>query len=554
MAIPCDLSPLLFLLFFSFNHLIHHSSASYSIGVNYGTVADNLPLPSQVATFVKTQTTIDRVKIFDANPDILRAFSNSGIYVTVTVGNGDVPSLAKLPAAQSWVASNIVPFYPQTKINRIAVGNEILATSDKSLIAHLLPAMKALKQALDLANVTGVQVSTPHSLGILSASEPPSSGRFRRGYDRAIFASILEYHRQTKSPFLINPYPFFGFTARTLNYALFRPNGGVFDNVTGFNYTNMFDAQLDAVYSAMKKLGYEDVDIVVAETGWPSVGDPNQPDVNLENALSYNGNLVKHVNSGKGTPLMPNRTFETYLFSLFNENLKPITSERNFGLFKPDLTPVYDVGILRNKQAMAPSPVTAQGPTPTPATAQGPTPATAQPTPATAQGPTPTPATAQGPTPTPATAQGPTPTPATAQGPTPAGDSGRKWCVPKTNATDEALQANIDYVCSKGVDCKSIQEGGPCFNPNTVRSHASYAMNAYYQAFGRHDIDCDFNHSGVLTASDPSYQTCTYPFQDLNRKLEQSVAGGSMNCLTMTRLFVSLASLTIGIQFFSSLI
>ncbi|KAG2673477.1 hypothetical protein I3760_13G092600 [Carya illinoinensis] len=350
MAIPFDLFPLLFLFYFSLNHLIHHSSASYSIGVNYGTVADNLPSPSQVATFLKTQTTIDRVKIFDANPDILRAFSNSSIYVTVTVGNGDVPSLAKLPAAQSWVASNIVPFYPQTKINRIAVGNEILATSDKSLIAHLLPAMKTLKQALDLANVTGVQVSTPHSLGILSASEPPSSGRFRRGYDRAIFAPILEYHRQTKSPFLINPYPFFGFTARTLNYALFRPNGGVFDNVTGFNYTNMFDAQLDAIYSAMKKLGYEDVDIVVAETGWPSVGDPNQPDVNLENALSYNGNLVKLVNSGKGTPLMPNRTFETYLFSLFNENLKPSTSERNFGLFNPDLTPVYNVGILRNEQ------------------------------------------------------------------------------------------------------------------------------------------------------------------------------------------------------------
>jgi hypothetical protein len=344
----------LLLLFFlvSVHRLIQRSSAAYSIGVNYGTVADNLPPPSQVATFLKTKTTIDRIKIFDANPDILRAFSNTGISVTVTVGNGDVPSLAKLPAAQSWVANNILPFHPGTKFNRIAVGNEILATSDKSLIAHPLPAMKALKSALELANITDIQVSTPHSLGILSSSEPPSSGRFRRGYDRAIFAPILDFHNQTKSPFLINPYPFFGFTAKTLNYALFRPNGGVFDNVTGLNYTNMYDAQLDAVYSAMKKLGYEDVDIVVAETGWPSAGDPTQPEVNLQNALSYNGNLVKHVNSGKGTPLMPNRTFETYIFSLFNENLKPSTSERNFGLFKPDLTPVYDVGILRIDQVI----------------------------------------------------------------------------------------------------------------------------------------------------------------------------------------------------------
>lgn len=339
-------SPLLPLFLFL---LLRFSSAAYSIGVNYGTVADNLPPPSQVAAFLKSQTSIDRVKIFDANPDILRAFAGTGIAVTVSVANGDIPPLAKLPAAQSWIASNILPFHPKTVIDHIAVGNEILATSDKNLIAHLLPAMKALHSALKLANISDIKVSTPHSLGILAASEPPSTGRFRRGYDRAIFAPILEFHRQTKTPFMVNPYPFFGFRPATLNYALFKPSAGVFDNATGKHYTNMFDAQLDAVHSAMKKVGYSDVDIVVAETGWPSAGDPNQPGVGLENAISYNRNLVKHVNSGKGTPLMPNRTFETYVFSLFNENLKPSTSERNYGLFKPDLTPVYDVGILRKQ-------------------------------------------------------------------------------------------------------------------------------------------------------------------------------------------------------------
>ncbi|KAI6686808.1 hypothetical protein NL676_032721 [Syzygium grande] len=148
----------------------HLSRAAYPIGVNYGTIADNLPPPSQVAKFLKTKTTIDRVKLFDANHDMLRAFAGTGIAVAVSVDNGDILSLSKLPAAQSWVATNILPFYPQTLINRIAIGNEILATSDKTLIAHLLPAMKALHSALQLANVTNVQVTTPNSLGILASS------------------------------------------------------------------------------------------------------------------------------------------------------------------------------------------------------------------------------------------------------------------------------------------------------------------------------------------------------------------------------------------------
>ncbi|CAN0864396.1 Glucan endo-1,3-beta-glucosidase, partial [Linum grandiflorum] len=68
--------------------------AAYSIGINYGTQANNLPPPSQVATFLKSHTTIDRVKIFDANPDILRAFADTGISVTVTIANANVPSQA----------------------------------------------------------------------------------------------------------------------------------------------------------------------------------------------------------------------------------------------------------------------------------------------------------------------------------------------------------------------------------------------------------------------------------------------------------------------------
>ncbi|CAN6472191.1 unnamed protein product [Victoria cruziana] len=421
------------------------------VGVNYGTVADNLPPPRQVAEFLQSRTSIDRVKLFGSDPTQIQAFAGTGIAVTVAVANGEVLSLVKAAGAAQWVAAHVSPFVPATNITRISVGNEILATADKNLIAHLLPAMRSLHNALSSAGLSHIQVSTPHSLGILSVSQPPSSGRFRRGYDRVIFAPMLEFLRSIGSPFMVNPYPYFGYTPATLNYAIFQPNAGIYDPATGHNYTNMFDGQMDAVYSAMKRLGYGEVEIVVAETGWPSAGDPGQVGVSIEAAQSYNGNLIRHVMSGKGTPLMPGRRFETFIFSLFNENLKPgPTAERNFGLFRSDFSPVYNVGVLLDQSGDA-SPAA----------------------------------------------------------PAPSSE-GKKWCVSKANVDGGVLQNNIDYVCSTGIDCSPIQPGGACFQPSTVRSHAAYAMNAYYQSAGRHDFNCDFAGTGVITTTDPSYGNCVY--------------------------------------------
>ncbi|CAN6442631.1 unnamed protein product [Victoria cruziana] len=426
------------------------ASAAPHIGVNYGTLGDNLPPPAQVAQFLRTRTTIDRVKLFGSDPALIRAFAGTGIAVTISVANDQIIPLTHANFAARWVAEHVSPFVPHTNVNRISVGNEILASNDKVLIANLVPAMRSLHAALSAARLGQIQVSTPQSLGILSVSEPPSAGRFRRGYDRAIFAPMLEFLRSTRSPFTVNPYPYFGYNPTTLDYALFRRNAGVRDAFTGHVYRNMFDAQLDAVYSAMKRLGYGDVEIVVGETGWPTQAEPGQAGVSVRAAQTYNRNLIHHVTSGLGTPLMPGRRFETFIFALFNENQKPgPTAERNFGLFQPDFTPVYDAGIMLGQAGGR---------------------ASALPGPAT----------------------------------------GKKWCVPVQNADENALQANINYVCSSGVDCTPIQPGGACFQPATVRSHAAYAMNAYYQRSGRHDYNCDFAHTGLITNADPSYGSCAY--------------------------------------------
>lgn len=65
-----------------------------------------------------------------------------------------------------------------------------------------------------------------------------------------------------------------------------------------------------------------------------------------QNAGLYNGNLLQRIQEKQGTPAKPSVPVDVYVFALFNEDLKPgPTSERNYGLFYPDGTPVYNIGL-----------------------------------------------------------------------------------------------------------------------------------------------------------------------------------------------------------------
>lgn len=105
--------------------------------------------------------------------------------------------------------------------------------------------------------------------------------------------------------------------------------------------------------------------------------------------------------------------------------------------------------------------------------------------------------------------QRPTPSPSTGTAPKSPVNPAPKpnqtvWCVPKEGVSDAQLQANIDYACGHGVDCSAIQPGGACFEPNTVASHAAYAMNLLYQTAGRNPWNCDFSHTATLSSKNPS--------------------------------------------------
>lgn len=323
------------------------------IGVNYGEVADNLPPPESTAKLLES-TSISKLRLYGADPAILRALAGTNISVVIGASNGDIPSLASDPAAASrWVATNVVPFIPNTAISVIAVGNEVLNSGDPNLAAQLIPAMQNLAAAVAAAAPnSNIKVSTVNIMAVLAQSDPPSSGAFHSDLTSGL-KGILQFLTKTKSPFMINPYPYFAYRddprPETLAFCLFQPNSGRYDPGSKITYTNMFDAQLDAVKSALKGLGFPDAEIVVAETGWPYRGDSDEVGTTVENARAFVGNLVSHLRSMVGTPLMPGKSVDTYIFALYDEDLKPgPTSERSFGLYRPDLSMTYDAGLSKS--------------------------------------------------------------------------------------------------------------------------------------------------------------------------------------------------------------
>ncbi|KAG6518900.1 glucan endo-1,3-beta-glucosidase 14-like [Zingiber officinale] len=330
-----------------------------SVGINYGQIANDLPTPTAVARLIQT-INISRIKLYDANPDILTAFQRSGVDFIIAIGNENVVNMMDFTKAQAWLKKNVQPYINQTRITCITVGNEVLTGNDTGLMANLLPAMQSVYQALVALGLDRlVNVSTAHSVGILGNSFPPSSGYFRQDLAEYI-QPLLNFHAEINSPFLINAYPFFAYKENpqsvSLEYVLFETNPGVTDPNTNLTYDNMLYAQIDSVYAAVRAMGHTDIDVAISETGWPSKGDSDEIGATLQNAATYNRNLMSRIAMNQGTPMNPSVPINVYVFALFNENLKPgPTSERNYGLFYPDATPVYDISLLGGQPFSSPS-------------------------------------------------------------------------------------------------------------------------------------------------------------------------------------------------------
>ncbi|MCO5567837.1 hypothetical protein L7F22_021533 [Adiantum nelumboides] len=99
-------------------------------------------------------------------------------------------------------------------------------------------------------------VSTSCGMDIVDTFFPPYAAGFRKDLSKSIMTPLLSFSSDNSYGLFLNLYPYRTWVADSKNipleYALF--NGSVNDGK--LTYTNLLDAQLDAVWAAMAKLGF----------------------------------------------------------------------------------------------------------------------------------------------------------------------------------------------------------------------------------------------------------------------------------------------------------
>ncbi|KAL8262939.1 hypothetical protein R6Q59_024288 [Mikania micrantha] len=411
------------------------------VGINIATNRSNLPSPEMLVGILRTHH-VSHVRLFDTDARLLSALSDTRIEVMITVTNTEVIQIGESPSfAALWVNTHVAAFTPATNITAIAVGSDFLS-SNPNADTVLVPAMTNLYKALVASNLNDqIKVSTPLSMDMIPKQFPPSTATFNTSWNSTVYG-ILDFLKNSNSFYMLNAFPYDLYVQSNglfpIQYALFQPLPVVkqiVDPNTLFHYESMLDAMVDATYYSMAAYNFSSIPVMVTETGWPWAGGPNESDATVDNAETFNNNLIRRVLSGSGPPSRPTMLLNSYIYEMFDDDKKP-----RYGVFFGNGSSVYDLDFGGSM-----------------------------------------------------------------------GNFSGGFCVARKGVDTASLQGGLNWACGPGqANCTAIQSGQPCYLPDTVQNHASYAYNDYYQRKRLVGGTCDFGGTAMITNVDPSYGSCIF--------------------------------------------
>lgn len=430
--------------------VIVYTASGAFVGVNIGTDVSNLPSATDIVALLKAHQ-VTHVRLFDADAHMLTALSDTGIEVIVSVTNEEVLRIGESPsAAAAWINKNVAAFISATNITTIAVGSEVL-TSIPNAAPVLVPAMNNLHKALVASNLNGqVKVSTPHSMDIITRPFPPSSAAFNSTWNTTIF-QILRFLQNTNSYFMLNAYPYYNYVNSKgifpIEYALFEPLSSV-KEIVDPNTLLHYESMFDAMVDAAY--------YSIAAFNFSAI-----PIVVTETGWPWFGSATE-----ADATISNAETFVNNLITRVSNNSGPPSqpgmpvSAYIYELFNEDKKPgpisEKNWGIFfSNGTAVYPLTLNNSNNVDV--------------------------------------------------------NGSAAFCIAKPNADSKKLQDGLNWACGTGrANCSAIQQGEPCYFPDTLENHASYAYNDYYQKQHGMGGTCDFDGTATLATKDPSHGSCVF--------------------------------------------
>lgn len=319
-----------------------------------------------------TQAGVRRIKLFDRDGAALQAIQAAipDAQVTVGIGNDELPALAADPAAAVEALQPLREFGPM--IRYVAVGSEpneanAWEANATALAAVLLPAFENVAAALrSLDGLGNARAVVPLTMAVVDGfAKPPhvrkrrrqkqesgipipavAQGQFLPAWDGPLLRPLLQALNASGAPMMMNihPYGVYKDHARAVDVGFATGTSSASSSDSG-GYGSLLDQLHDTLVTAMAKAGYQEMGIVIGETGWPSGGGVG---ASAADACRYMQSTLART-AREGTPLRPGNGVELYLFEAFDEDGKTVFGgiEPHWGVLRENGQSKYPIDWVR---------------------------------------------------------------------------------------------------------------------------------------------------------------------------------------------------------------